>query len=238
MSRLIESLARMKSLKDKQYAVVTGDIVRSSALTLPERRRLLKVIEAGSRQIRRILGACVPMDIDVFRGDSWQLLLTDPAQSLRAALLFRAHLRWQMESHHFDTRVAIGVGTAGLLPRRRVSEGSGEAFRLSGLALDRMKKRRMCFSFPGSDSERPLDVILHLLDEIAVHWTDKQAHAIIGAMQGWTQEKIARSWGDPPITQQTAAQHLEGAGWYAVDRGLGEFEWQLARALDAKTVPG
>jgi hypothetical protein len=218
----------MKSLKDKQYAVITGDIVRSSALSPAERRRLLKVIDAGSRQLRRILTASVPLDIDVFRGDSWQMLVTDPAQSLRAALLFRAHLRWQMESHHFDTRLAIGVGTADLLPRRRVSEGSGEAFRLSGLALDRMKKRRMSFSSPGSGCERQLDVVVHLLDGIAVHWTDKQAHAVIGAMQGWTQEKIARSWGDPPITQQTAAQHLEGAGWYAVDRGLAEFERQLA----------
>lgn len=220
----------MKSLKEKQFAVVTGDVVRSSALTPAERRRLLKVMDAGSRHVRRILAACVPLDIDVFRGDSWQMLVTDPSQALRAALLFRAHLRWQMESHHFDTRLAIGVGTADLLPRRRVSEGSGEAFRLSGLALDRMKKRRMCFSAPGCAGERALDVVVHLLDGIAVHWTDKQAHAVIGAMQGWTQEKIARAWGDPPITQQTAAQHLDGAGWYAVARGLAEFERELSPA--------
>ncbi len=70
----------MKSLKDKQYAVITGDIVRSSALSPAERRRLLKVIDAGSRQLRRILTASVPLDIDVFRGDSWQMLVTDPAQ--------------------------------------------------------------------------------------------------------------------------------------------------------------
>jgi hypothetical protein len=216
---------------EKLYAVITGDIVRSSALSPAERRRLLKVIEAGSRSIRKILGAGIPMDIDVFRGDSWQMLVTEPAQSLRAALMFRALLRWQMESHQFDTRLAIGIGTVDLPPRKRVSEGSGDAFRHSGTALDGLKKRRMCFSFPGSDCERPLDVVIHLLDEIAVHWTDKQAHAVIGAMQGWTQEKIARSWGDPPITQQTAAQHLEGAGWNAVDRGLGEFERLLARAL-------
>ena len=219
----------MKLPNEKLYAVITGDIVQSSALSPAERRKLLTAIEAASRQIRRILTASVPLDIDVFRGDSWQMLVTDPSQSLRAALLFRALLRWQMESHQFDTRIAIGVGTADLLPRKRVSEGSGEAFRRSGLALDAMKKRRMCFSFPGADCERPLDVIVHLLDEIAVRWTDKQSHAVVGAMQGWTQEKIARTWGDPPITQQTAAQHLEAAGWYAVDRGIGEFALQLAR---------
>ena len=50
----------MKTLKDQQYAVITGDIVRSSALTPPERRRLLKVIDAGSRQIRRIVFGLTP----------------------------------------------------------------------------------------------------------------------------------------------------------------------------------
>jgi hypothetical protein len=184
------------------YAVITGDIVASSGLSLPDRRRLLRIIGESSRRLRKIFGRVAPLEVDVFRGDSWQLLLTDPPRSLRAALLFRALLRSKMESHQFDTRIAIGIGTVDLVPRRRVSEGSGEAFRASGRALDSMKKRRMAVSFPGSKLEAPLDAIVHLVDEIAVHWTDRQARAMVGALQGWTQKKIARTshnrrW--PPI---------------------------------------
>jgi hypothetical protein len=228
----------MKLNKSVRYAVITGDIIGSSGLSIPDRKRLVNVIGESSRQLRRIFGKIVPLDVDVFRGDSWQVLLSDPPQSLRTALMFRALLRWKMESHSFDTRLAIGVGTATVMPRWRVSEGSGEAFRASGLALDSMKKRRMSFSFPGSDVEAPLDVIVHLLDEIAVRWSDRQARAVVGALQGWTQKKIAANWEEPAITQQAVALHLEAAGWHAMDRGIIEFEQQLAAGLGQKPAPG
>jgi hypothetical protein len=224
----------MKLGKSACYAVITGDIIASSRLSVSDRHRLVNVIGESSRQLRKIFGKIVPLDVDVFRGDSWQVILTDPPQSLRAALMFRALLRWKMESHHFDTRLAIGVGTADLIPRRRVSEGSGEAFRASGLALDSMKKRRMSFAFPGSDVEAPLDVIVHLLDEIAVRWSDRQARAIVGAMRGWTQKKIAATWASPEISQPAVTHHLEAAGWRAVKHGLAEFEQLLAAGLRQK----
>jgi hypothetical protein len=221
----------MKLERSLHYAVITGDIVESSRLSASDRRRLVGVIGESSRELRKIFGKIVPLDVDVFRGDSWQVLLTDPPRSLRAALAFRALLRWKMESQHFDTRLAIGIGAVDLIPGRRVSEGSGEAFRASGLALDAMKKRRMSFAFPGSDVEKPLDVVIHLIDEIAVRWTDRQAKAIVGSLQGWTQKKIARTWGSPGISQPAVTHHLEAAGWHAVHRGVSGFEQILDAAL-------
>jgi hypothetical protein len=221
----------MKSQRERRYAVITGDIVASSRLTVPQRSRLLKVMGESSNLLRGFLGKAVPLDVDVFRGDSWQMLVTDPPRSLRAALLFRALLRAKMQSPRFDTRLAIGIGPADLIPRRRASEGTGEAFRRSGLALDGMKKRRMCFSFPEAGTEGELDAIVHLLDGIATGWTDRQARAMVGALRGKTQKEISASWGNPPITQQTAAQHLESAGWHAVMHGVEEFEESVTGAL-------
>jgi hypothetical protein len=224
----------MTSPLDRRYAVITGDIVASSRLAVSERMRLLKVMAESSRLVRGFMGKALPLEVDVFRGDSWQMLVTDPPRSLRAGLLFRALLRAKMESLHFDTRLAIGIGTADLIPRRRVSEGTGEAFRRSGLALDGMKKRRMSFSFPEAATEGELDAIVHLLDGLATGWTDRQARAMVGAMRGKTQKEISASWGSPPITQQTAAQHLESAGWHAVKHGIEEFERSVTRALERK----
>ncbi|HUI11038.1 MAG TPA: hypothetical protein VL221_11970 [Bacteroidota bacterium] len=220
----------MKSKGHVLCAVITGDVVDSSALPAPGRRRLLRVMEESSRVLRKALGPAVPLDVDVFRGDSWQVYIADPALGLRAALLFRAALRERMESHTFDTRLAIGIGTADIVPRVRVSRGVGEAFRASGLALDALRKRRMAVAFPSSDAEGSLDVLAHLVDGIAVHWSDRQARAVVGAMQGWTQARIASSWKPRAITQQAAALHLEAAGWRAVERGLGEFERIVAGA--------
>jgi hypothetical protein len=222
----------MKSPKERRYAVITGDIVASSLLRASERRLLLKSIGESSRTLRGIMGRAVPLNVDVFRGDGWQILVTDPPRVLRAALLFRALLRATMAPVHCDTRLAIGIGEAELLPRLRVSEGTGEAFERSGHALDAMKKRRMIFSFPEAAAEGSLDAIVHLCDAIAVTWTDKQARAMVGAMRGKTQKEISASWGKTPITQQTAAQHLEAAGWHAVKHGLEEFEADLTRELE------
>lgn len=226
----------MKLERSLQYAVVTGDIVESSGLSVSDRRRLVGVIGESSRQLRKIFGKALPLEVDVFRGDSWQLLLTDPPRSLRVALVFRALLRWKMELQHFDTRLAIGIGSVDLVPGRRVSEGSGEAFRASGLALDTMKKRRMSFAFPGSDVETALDVIVQLTDEIAVRWTDRQARAIVGSLQGWTQKRIADSWESPGISQPAVTHHLEAAGWHAVHRGVAGFEHLLGAALGGEPV--
>ncbi len=221
----------MKLNTNPYYAVITGDIVESSGLSVPDRQRLVKVIGECSRQIRRIYGKIIPLDVDLFRGDSWQVLLTDPVLSLRVSLMFRALLRWRMESSGFDTRLAIGVGRVDSISRRRVSEGAGEAFRASGLALDSLKKRRMAFAFPGSELEPSLDVFVHLLDEIVVRWSDRQARAIVGALQGWTQKKIAETWEVSRITQQAVALHLEAAGWHAVDRGVRGFEKLLSAGI-------
>jgi len=223
----------MKPPAYRLCAVITGDVVASSALPAAGRQRLLRVMEESSRVLRKALGAAVPLDVDVFRGDSWQVYLADPVPALRAALLFRAALRARMESHRFDTRLAIGIGTADIIPRVRASQGGGEAFRASGLALDGMKKRRMAVAFPSADAEGPLDVLVHLLDAIAVHWSDRQARAVVGALQGWTQKRIAASWGSRGITQQAAALHLEAAGWHAVRRGLEEFERVVTVLRDA-----
>lgn len=60
----------MKPDSAVRYAVITGDIVGSSGLSLPDRRRLVGVIGESSRQLRKIFGRSIPLDVDVFRGDS------------------------------------------------------------------------------------------------------------------------------------------------------------------------
>ena len=34
----------------------------------------------------------VPMNVDIFRGDSWQMLVSDPSKSLRLGLFYRAYI--------------------------------------------------------------------------------------------------------------------------------------------------
>jgi hypothetical protein len=221
----------MRIEKGKLYAVITGDIVDSSKLPLGQRQKLHRIMKDGSKALLKGFKESVPLDVDIFRGDSWQLLVADPSKSLRIALFYRAYLRAWMGTSRLDTRLAISVGTVDFIPEDRVSGGDGQAYQFSGSSLEGMAKAcRMCFRFPERKDEECLDLLVRLLDVLAANWSDKQARAITGALQGLKQEKIGNLW-KPSITQQSVNRHLQRAGWFAVERAVGFFEKQLLEAV-------
>jgi hypothetical protein len=213
----------MKISAQKSYAVITGDIVDSSKLAKAERQKLPTQLRRASRETRKAFADAVPLEAALFRGDGWQLLVTDPARSFRIGLYFRACLRSETErGRGLDTRLAIAVGGIDFLPGGNISQGDGEAYRASGRALEEMpKKQRLVLATPGEDS--PLGVVALLVDALAQRWTGKQARAVMGALRGWTQEKIAKSWPEP-IAQPTVVKHLENAQWAAVEQGISYVE--------------
>jgi hypothetical protein len=219
----------MKTSPEKEYAVITGDIVGSSKLPKAQRRVLTGLLQEASRETMKAFSKDVPFAVDVFRGDSWQLLVSDPTQSLRVGLFFRACLRSQAErGQGLDTRMAIAVGRVDFV-RGRVSQGDGEAYRLSGRGLESLpRKQRLGLAFPAGGQREAVSVIVRLIDALAQEWTGKQATAIRGALRGWTQEKIAKSWPEK-ISQQAVTKHLEGAKWPAVEGGLAYVEYNLQR---------
>jgi hypothetical protein len=217
------------------YAVITGDVIGSSKLKDDDRFQLLSVMQAASLEIRKQFPTALPFEVDIYRGDGWQLLINDPFLSLRIGLAFRSYIRAHTRSLSVDARMAISLGTINFLPEENVSRGDGEAFRNSGRALESMgKSQRLRFDFPGSTSPalvRGIDTQMQLIDVIAIGWTARQAQAIGGSLRGWNQTKIARTWQTKPISQQGVAQHLDRAHWNAIERSLIFFEETLPRIL-------
>lgn len=217
---------------DALYAVVTGDIVGSSRLADAERARLHRVLTLGSKTLQNHYPGQIPYAIDIFRGDAWQLLLKDPSLALRAGLAYRVYIRVGMQSRRVDTRMGIGVGRVSYLPAEGgVSSADGEAFRLSGEALEGLGTgKRMAFLAGEALSEelsQAFDVIVQLIDVLAFDWTVRQAQAVAGALWGWTQERIGGSWPQGAISQQAVGQHLDRAGWEGVESALTFFEHTL-----------
>ncbi|MFT3867056.1 MAG: hypothetical protein QM715_01035 [Nibricoccus sp.] len=219
----------MKIAPTKKYAVITGDIVDSSKLPKAQRRQLPELIAKASRDTRGLFGDIVPMDVDVFRGDGWQLLVSDPTASLRVGLFFRACLRTAAErGRGLDTRLAIAVGMVDFV-RDRVSEGDGEAYRLSGRLLEQIPgKQRLQLALPGEAGDDAMAVIVRLMDVIVQGWTGRQARAICGALRGWTQEKIAGAW-PGKVSQQAVTKHLDAANWPALEEALILVEARLGK---------
>lgn len=214
-------------------AVLTGDIAGSSDLPDDLRARLPAALRDVSASVREHFPDAVSHPIDIFRGDSWQILAREPALALRIALHMRASLHAKFEGARVDTRVAIGIGTVDFVPDTDISGGNGEAFRLSGTALDEMG-RTFRMAFAASD-DLPhvvgdlIDACVKLIDVIAMSWTQRQAFAIAHALLGLTQEEIGAAWINRPISQQSVAQHLSSAGWAGIEHALAVSEAALSR---------
>ncbi|RJP93633.1 MAG: hypothetical protein C4518_05455 [Desulfobacteraceae bacterium] len=235
----------MKIDPKKEYAVITGDFIGFSGLPAEVRQQMYFVLKDCGKALESAFPGILPCEVDVFRGDGWQALINDSALSLRAALFIRAYIRFHLKEKatekgsetttgaekeiKIDTRLAIGVGFIDYVPDNRVSAGDGPAFRASGKLLERMsspKSGTMRFAAEGAADIRTgrlLDGIVRLAGELADRWTSKQALAVTGALQGWSHQQITRLW-PGGIVPQTVGNHLQKAGWNAIDHGLRIFE--------------
>lgn len=70
------------------HAIITGDIVRSEAIGLHKRNDLLKTLRHALEELQRHS----PMRMEIYRGDSFQIIADNPAKSLRIASMIRAYL--------------------------------------------------------------------------------------------------------------------------------------------------
>jgi hypothetical protein len=225
----------------KIYGVVTGDVVGSTALTTLARRRLFDAMQEGSREVRKCFGDVVPLDVDVFSGDAWQLLVSDPHRSMRVALFYRAFLRAATgagpRDRGVDSRLVVAIGPIDFLPSGRVSQGEGEAFQLSGRTLAGLRRVDGGMRLVAVDDvlSPPVleagDAMFRLVDAIVAHqWTAARSMAVTGALRGLNQEEISQLW-SKPINQGSVAKHLDGASWYAVLHAIEWFERGVAAAI-------
>lgn len=207
------------------FAVLTGDIIGSSKLSAERLDRARAVLLKGARQFHSRSRKAVVGVPEFFRGDAWQLLLKEPGRALRAALYIRAVLSAETS---VETRISIGVGGVDVIDPSRISLSTGEAFTLSGHALDQMTGY---FDLSGAIPERagPLvgwfPAILHLSSGLVRPWTRRQAEIVSLALLlgNPTHEQIARSL-RPAVSKQTVSESLAGASWRPLLEAIRAFE--------------
>jgi hypothetical protein len=202
-------------------AVLTGDIIGSTGLSVAELAATRALVERYVRGFKPQPGQVACGAPEFFRGDSWQLLVKEPRWALRVALTIRAQLIAQLG---VGTRMALGVGTAEHIDVRHVSLSTGEAFTLSGRALDAMTGY---FDLTGALPARAgplarwLPALLHVVSTLVRPWTRRQAQIVSLALlpDNPTHEWIAKSL-SPPVAKQTVSESLGGAGWRALLEAL------------------
>ena len=207
------------------FAVLTGDIVGSSRLSAGQLERARALVLKGARQFHSKSRPMVSGVPEFFRGDAWQLLLREPGQALRVALYIRASLSAQSG---VETRISIGIGSVDAINRARTSLSTGEAFTLSGHALDEITGY---FDLTGALPERAaalarwFPAVLHLCSGLMRDWTRRQAEIISLTLlsDNRTHEEIAGAL-RPPVSKQTVSESLAGANWRSLLEAIRVFE--------------
>jgi hypothetical protein len=219
----------------KLYAVLTGDVVGSSKLDADQHHQLATVLKSSFQVVKQMLPEAVTVPFEIYRGDSFQGLLSQPETALRAVIAIRAHIRCSLNikkrKDALDARVAVGIGTVDFLPAHRVTEGDGEAFRRSGPVLDKMSgDQRMLIRTPWPHIDQEFDVECALLDASVRRWSAEQADVILRFLRGMNQEEIASALG---VSQPAIQQRLKTAGRWAMEDFLRRFENVIGSKQDA-----
>lgn len=199
-----------------QIAVLTGDIVNSSALPAKELDLAMETLDRATRHFSDWQAGSRDLTTAFARrgGDGWQAVLETPELALRAALFLRATL---IEKGPFQTRIAIAAGKGSLTDKAREDPnyGHGPAFTQSGRLLEKLPRNSLMQHAQGG----PLCAAFLLADHIAQEWTQAQAAAMALALPPMhkTQQDIAEHLG---ISRQAVAQSLKSAGYAAISAAL------------------
>jgi hypothetical protein len=203
-----------------KYSVITGDVVKSS-----EHPGYGEVLDDVFRLFEKHYEDYLPLQVDRFAGDTFQLLLSKPSLSLEASLYLFTRLASADAS--VPVRLSIGYGEIGGIPEERVSIGEGEAFRISGSNLESMEKyQRITFDatnglLMGSTQKELMKGTLDLLSALMMDLTRAQAEVIWYKLRGYTQVEIAEA---TDRSQQTVSEISIAGHWRNLESLLSVFE--------------
>ncbi len=198
-------------------AVITGDIINSTAIEIAERERLLKKLVEFLKDIDNTYDVIS----ETFRGDSFQCFVHNPSTSLKIALLQKTFLLSLDKSKNYDARIAIGIGKVDSLSEK-LTISNGEAFELSGQLLDSMKKGKQSLAINSNDNYNDeLKTEGILLDAIISKATALQCEVIYQKLLGNSEIQIAEKL---KISQSAVNQHSNSGNWNAIDAMLKRFE--------------
>lgn len=183
-------------------SVITGDIVGSSLGDDRQRRHMLDAIESAVEEIQKEKkGLFLPLQLEFFRGDAFQILVESPEDALLVAILLRAALCWNTpkdNSYLWDARMAIGVGDV-TYRADSLAKSNGDAFVFSGRTLDRMWSKRLAVKTPWESINDEFAVSTPFADDLISRWTQVQASVIYDyLLYDVTQRQIAEEKGMTP----------------------------------------
>ena len=197
------------------HAVLTGDIVNSTLLEPSQEKKLLKLLQHILSDHKQ----------EFFRGDSFQAYIKESPQALRIALQCRTAaigLQPDQSPAVSDVRISIGIGQVES-PVRTLATAKGEAFLLSGRALDAMDKTegRLIIITENKLTNYAFSVMSDYINSIYKQMTPKQAEVIFELLKGYSQQHVAEKLNR---SKSTISQHVTAGRWDEIENILKKYQ--------------
>lgn len=156
--------------------VITGDLINSSNIAPNWRQTVMNALNICVADLVTLS----PIKLEMYRGDSFQVVVDKPEDALTAAIALRAKLKSTTPDESdmiWDARLSVGIGEISF-ESDSILTSDGEAFRLSGRSFDNLGKKKLHISTPWKDFDNNIELVTRFADDIISSWTAKQARVV------------------------------------------------------------
>ncbi len=185
--------------------IITGDIINSRNANPRQWLPILKKILA--------LNGESPGTWEIYRGDSFQLEVKNPSDTLLTAIRIKANLK---TIKNLDVRIAIGIGEKEFVASK-ITESNGEAFIYSGERLESLKKEKQNLAIKSrwDDFDREMNLYIRFALIAMDNWSTGAADLIKILIDNpdITQTKLAEKL---KITQSAVSGRQKRAYYYEI----------------------
>lgn len=188
-------------------SVITADIIGSRQQS-----------EHWVNNLKKILAPLgnTPSQWEIYRGDEFQIEVTNPEDALLTAILIKA----QLTAIKSDARMSIGFGDK-THNAERISESNGSAFIHSGELFETLKKQKVTLALRtgSTDFDEKFNLMLQLALTFMDSWLVQSAEFVALAIE------------NPTLSQEELGQKL-GINQAAVSRRQKRAQFDLVMNLD------
>lgn len=190
-------------------SILTGDLINSRQ---KKESSWLKTLKMTLETF-----GTTPKNWQIYRGDSFQLEISNPEDSFFSALKIKAALK---SIENIDVRIGVGIGKKEF-NASKITEANGEAFINSGFAFDNyLKKQTLAIKTPWQEINDEFNLFFELALMTIDNWTinsaeifkistenkeanQKEIAALLGISQGSVSERQKRAGLEPIMKLET-----------------------------------
>jgi len=201
-------------------SIITGDIVHSQ-------KAAPKIWLNALKEVLNKTGKS-PLTWEIYRGDSFQLEVTDPAEALTRAIHIKASVKCIKD---IDVRMAIGLGDKSH-NADSITESNGTAFVLSGERYEQLAKEKlnMAIASPWKDFDKDMNLYIRLALIAMDTWTPNSSEIVKTVLEhtGKSQEELGKLLG---IKQNAISNRLKRAYYEEIKELIEMYKTKLKMLL-------